>query len=53
MKRFKTNSIIALSLLLVMLLGLSGCFLLPKYRDPKSIEIDGVEYVTGTKTWDL
>lgn len=47
MKSFKTNSIIALSLLLFMLLGLSGCFLLPKYRDPKSIEIDGVEYVTG------
>lgn len=27
--------------------GLSGCFLLPKYNDPASMEIEGEVYVTG------
>ena len=31
----------------VSLMCLSGCFLLPNYNDPKSMEIDGETFVTG------
>lgn len=39
--------LIALIIATITVVNLSGCFLLPKYNNPKSMEIGGETYVTG------
>ena len=47
MKVKKFIALLLAAVIAAMTLGLTGCFLLPKYNDPTSMEINGETYVSG------